>query len=204
MIYDLTHAINRDLPVYPGDSRVKLKPVGGVEQAGFLDHVLTMDTHSGTHIDAPAHMIADGKQLKDYPLERFVRIGICIDVRGGFNFEEIEKALDQDGLAVLFFTGASDYYREEKYWREFPVLDEACSQMLIDKKVSMVGVDAGSFDRQSETGVHKRLLGADILLIENLTSLEPLIGKTFDLYALPLKLEKDGAPSRVIAITSTP
>lgn len=38
-----------------------------------------------------------------------------------------------------------------------------------------------------------------ILPIENLTGLEPLIGKNFDLYALPLKLEKDGAPTRVIA-----
>jgi len=201
MIYDLTQTINEALPVYPGDPKVTLQPVGGVEQAGFLDHLLTMDTHNGTHIDAPAHMIAGGKELRDYPIERFVRQGICIDARQGFNAEAIEKSVNQEGLAVLFFTGASDYFHEEKYWSEFPVLDKSCIQILINKKVSMVGVDAGSFDKQNDSKVHKSLLGADILLIENLTNLKPLIGQTFDLYALPIKLEKDGAPTRVIAIT---
>jgi arylformamidase len=62
-------------------------------------------------------------------------------------------------------------------------------------------MDTGSFDNAEGFPVHKQLLGADILLIENLTNLEPLIGKQFKLYALPLKLERDGAPARVIATT---
>lgn len=201
MIYDLTQTINEALPVHPGDPKIKLQPVGGVESDGFLDHLLSMDTHNGTHIDVPAHMIAGGKELKDYPVERFVCKGICIDSRAGFNAEEIDKSINQEGLAVLFCTGASDYFFEPKYWSEFPVLDEACIQKLIDKKVTMVGIDAGSFDIQENFPVHKSLLGADILLIENLTNLKALINQTFDLYALPIKLEKDGAPARVIAIT---
>lgn len=202
MIYDLTQTINENLPVYPGNPAVKYEPVGGVVQAGFLDHILTMDTHSGTHIDAPAHMIGDGKELKDYPIERFVQKGICIDARQSFSSEAIEKSVNEEDLVVLFYTGASEYFHEEKYWTDFAVLDEACIKTLINKKVSMVGIDAGSFDQQENFPVHKSLLGADILLIENLTNLKPLINQTFDLYALPLKLEKDGAPARVIAITN--
>lgn len=200
MIYDLTHAISEELPVYPGDPNVKLEPVGGIEQAGFLDHLLTMDTHNGTHIDAPAHMIAGGKELKAYSIDQFIKNAVCIDAAKGCDAETIASAINEEGLAVLFCTGASNYFYEERYWREYPVLDAACIKVLIDKKVSMVGVDAGSFDKAADFPVHRALLGAGILLIENLTGLAPLAGKTFDLYALPLKLEKDGAPARVIAV----
>ncbi|MBW3568532.1 cyclase family protein [Candidatus Parcubacteria bacterium] len=199
MIYDLTQTTNEDLPVYPGDPKVKLEPIGGVDETGFLDHLLTMDTHNGTHIDAPAHIIADGKELKDYPIERFVLKGICIDARGGFKPADIKRQVNEDGLAVLFCTGMSRYFYEEKYWQDYPVLDDSCMQALINKKVSLVGIDAGSLDNQDDFPVHKALLLADILPVENLTGLEPIIGKTFNLYALPLKLEKDGAPARVIA-----
>lgn len=101
----------------------------------------------------------------------------------------------------MFFTGASDFFKDEKYWHEYLVPDEATIKILIDKKVPLVGVDTGSFDNAEDFPVHKALLGADILLIENLTNLAPLAGKNFELYALPIKLEKDGAPARVIAKT---
>lgn len=199
MIYDLSHPINEDLPVYPGDFTVKLEPVGGVKSSGFLDHVLTMDTHNGTHIDAPAHMVSSGKGLKDYSIERFITKGICLKAQGGFNAKKISESITKKGLAVLFYTGASDYFYQPKYWQEFPVMDSSCAHILIENNVSMVGVDAGSFDNQDGFPVHKALLGADILLIENLTNLKELVGKSFELFALPLKLEKDGAPARVIA-----
>jgi kynurenine formamidase len=201
MIYDLTQTINEDLPVYPGDPKTKLEPVGDIDQTGFVDHLLTIDSHSGTHIDAPAHMIAGGKELKDYPIDRFIGRGVCLDVRNGFNDRDIKQQINEEGLAVLFYTAASDYFYEPKYWQDYPVMNQACTKILIDKKVSIVGVDAGSFDNTEDFPVHKTLLTASIVLIENLTGLEPLVGKIFDFYALPLKLEKDGAPARVIAIT---
>lgn len=87
MIYDLSHAITNDLPVYPGDPRVKIEQVGQLEKDGFADRLLTMGTHNGTHMDAPAHMIASGKQLKDFPTDRFVCQAVCVDVRDGFDTE---------------------------------------------------------------------------------------------------------------------
>jgi kynurenine formamidase len=90
-------------------------------------------------------------------------------------------------------------FTEERYWHDYPVLDDAIVKVLIDKKVSMVGVDAGSFDNVEDFPVHKMLLDADILLIENLTNMARLAGRRFELYALPLKLEQDGAPARVAA-----
>ncbi len=202
MIYDLTQTITKNLPVYPGDPSIKLEPIGGIRQTGALDHLLTMDTHSGTHVDAPAHMISGGKALKDYAIDRFVRKGVCLDVRAGFSAAVIADSVPEEGLAILFYTGTSDYFYEARYWHQYPVLDASCVQMLIEKRVSIVGLDTGSLDNAKGFPVHKALFAADILPIENLTGLLPLVGRTFTLYALPLKLEQDGAPARVIAVTA--
>ena len=101
--------------------------------------------------------------------------------------------------SVIFYTGISEFFLEEKYWHEYSVLDEECCQTLIDKKVSMIGLDTASADNLDGFPIHKKLLGADILIIENLTNLKGLVGKTFEFQTLPIKLENDGAPVRAIA-----
>ncbi len=53
--------------------------------------------------------------------------------------------------------------------------------------------------RMSRFKTHKILLGGGVLIIENLTNVGLLAGKDFTVYALPIKLELDGAPARVIA-----
>ncbi len=190
------------MPVYPGDPRVELAAVATLAKDGFAVTDLHIGTHTGTHIDAAAHMIESGKRLDEYALERFLARGVCIDVHDGFTAESIAQQLHSDGLAVCFYTGASEYFYEERYWHDYLVPDEATVRLLIDRKVALAGIDAGSFDIDEDFLVHKALLGADILLIENLANLRPLIGKQFDLYALPLKVAGDGAPVRVIARTA--
>jgi len=150
-------------------------------------------------MDAPMHMIDGGKQLKDYPVGRFICDAICIDASSGFDARAIGSADIKPGMAVLFYTGASEYFTEEKYWHKYHVLDQASCEALREKRVSMIGVDTGSVDTEEDFPVHKVLLGTDILILENLTNLKELAGKTFELIALPLKLEKDAAPARVIA-----
>jgi kynurenine formamidase len=199
MLYDLTQSLHANTPVYPGDPKVKVEPASTIQKDGYCDHLLTMGTHNGTHMDAPAHMIVGGKGLKDYPVDRFVVQAVCIDVRNGFDANEIAGQIDVDGLGVLFSTGASEYFSQERYWHQYLVPDEVTVKLLIEKKVSIAGIDTGSFDNTNDFPVHKALLGADILLIENLTGLAPIFGKRFELYALPIKLEQDGAPARVVA-----
>ncbi len=199
MIYDLTHMIRDDLPVYPGDPKPVVQPVATLAHDGYAVSSVTIGTHTGTHIDAPQHMLDSGKSLHEYPVERFIVQAVCIDVHNGFEAKAIKQQIYRPGLAVLFCTGASNYFNEPRYWHDFPVLDLATISVLIGMQVPLVGVDAGSFDNDESFSVHKALLGADILLVENLTNLGQLIGKQIELTALPLKLAADGAPVRVIA-----
>lgn len=161
-------------------------------------HEFSMGTHIGTHVDAPSHMIEGGKNIDEYSLERFVVDAVCIDVRSGFDAETIRQNV-KAGSGVLFYTATEEYYQEERYFNEFPILDEESIRALVDIKPSFIGLDACGVDIDESFPVHITLLGADILIIENLTNLEQLVGKNFKLYAAPLALPTDGAPARVYA-----
>jgi arylformamidase len=62
-IIDLTHLLNSDITVYPGTEKPVFVQANTVEKDGFAEQKMTMYTHTGTHIDAPFHMLANGKSL---------------------------------------------------------------------------------------------------------------------------------------------
>jgi kynurenine formamidase len=199
MLIDLSVTLNQQTPVYPGDPVIKIEPAGVIERDGWNDHVISVNTHVGTHIDAPLHMIAGGKTLDQVPIEQFVGRGRMIEVGKAFDLEDIKQADVQEGDIVLFRTGMSENYQEPVYFEEYPAMSEEVASYLVDRKVKMVGVDAGSVDNADGFPIHKILLGGEVLIIENLANLDKLTGKEFTVYALPIKLDIDGAPARVIA-----
>ncbi len=201
-IIDLSVLLNDRTPVYPGDPETVLKTITTVESDGHLDHYLSTVTHTGTHIDAPAHMLADGKTLNEFPVDHFVGRGVYIRVENNvFDLKTVKKSGIQAGDIVLFNTNMSDHYLEPTYWQNRPAMSEQIAQYLAESKVKMVGLDTGSADAQASDNypIHKILLGGDVLIIENMTNLAQLEGKKFTVYALPLKLDVDGAPTRAIA-----
>jgi arylformamidase len=102
---------------------------------------------------------------------------------------------------VLFYTGMGKKYTDASYFTDYPAMSEETAQFLVDAKVKMVGFDTGSADIHEDFPIHKILLAGNVLIIENLTNLDQLVGKNFTVYALPLNLQVDGSPARVIAVT---
>lgn len=199
MFIDLTVLLNVQTPVYSGDPSITIEPAGVLIRDGWNDHRISFGTHIGTHMDAPLHMIEGGKSLNQFPIEKFVGRGIVIDVSDGFTLEVVQQANTQPGDIVLFRTGMGSRYHEPVYFEDYPVMSEEVAHWLVERKVKMIGVDAGSVDNQEGFPIHRILLTGEVLIIENLTNLDQLKGKDFMVYALPLKLELDGAPARVIA-----
>ncbi len=197
MIIDLSVKVDEATPIYPGDPSIKIETAGVFDRDGWCDHLLSIGTHVGTHIDAPMHMLADGKSLDKMPIEQFVGRGVCVDVSSGFGGV---KSVDiQSGDIVLLHTGMGDKYHDPVYFETYPVMPEEIANYLIGRGSKMIGIDACSVDDVDGFPIHKLLLGKQVLIIENLTNLEQLFGKEFRVYALPLKLTVDGAPARVIA-----
>lgn len=200
MFVDLSVPLNNQTPVYPGDLPAKVQLVSLLERDGFTDHLISTGNHAGTHIDAPMHMIANGKSLNDFDVSHFVGRGRLVKVENGaFDLKAVQQADIKAGDIVLFHTGMSNYYHEPIYYKDYPAMPAEVAKYLVDLKVKMVGLDTGSADNADSFPIHKILLATDVLIIENLTNLDQLAGKNFTVYALPLKLEVDGAPARVIA-----
>jgi arylformamidase len=125
---------------------------------------------------------------------------VCIDVRDGFKLNDV-KAIPADVKAVLFYTGFDAYYDQPKYWTDYPVMGDDVIDELIKRGVSLIGLDCAGPDLDEKFPVHIRLLGADILIVENLTGLDKLVGKGIcEFHAVPLRLPLDGSPVRAFAV----
>ena len=174
MIIDLTMEFGENTPVYPGDPKPLFQQSATIEKNGYNAKKITFETHFSTHIDAPFHMIPDGKKLSEFPIETFTGRGMVFDG----NPEKIDEG------DIVFFQGK---------------ITEETAKELIRKKVKMVGTDQMSPD-DSPYPVHKLLLQNNILIVENLTNLDKIIGKRCTFFVLPLKINGDAAPCRAIAL----
>ena len=214
---DLTHTFGSSMPGFPGDPTPTLKQVAFLDKEGYVDHEIKTSMHLGTHIDAPMHMVKDGKSLAEIAPEKFFGPGVLIDARSQMrdshslsdrtNYEkkyfgvklnfDVSFVLEQS--IVLIFTGSSERYGFPEYYESYPELSYETAEALVNKKIKVVGFDTPSPDRQPFR-VHKLLLSKEILIIENLTNLEKLLDvPSFEVVALPFKLDADAAPVRVVA-----
>ena len=81
-VIDLTHTIHESMPVYPGTEPPKFLPANSYEKDGFKETLLTMFTHTGTHMDPPAHLFAGRTTLDRFPPEQFIGKALVIDCVG--------------------------------------------------------------------------------------------------------------------------
>jgi kynurenine formamidase len=197
MIIDLSVELSENTPAYPGDPKIGLRQSAAYASEGYLGHSVRLGTHTGTHIDAPAHMIEGEPTLGGLPLETFIGVGKLVK---GFSKEAIDAAgISVDDIA-LFDTGTSERYYDPSYFTDYPVMTEDVANYLLEKGVKMVGVDTCSVDDAEGFPIHKKLLAAGIPIVENLTNLSALYDRDFRVFALPLKLDVDGAPVRAFAV----
>ncbi|MDD2402658.1 MAG: cyclase family protein, partial [Clostridia bacterium] len=208
-IHDLSHIICSDMPVFPGTEQPIFQKVNTLDENGFNEAKITMYSHTGTHIDAPAHVLDKGCHLDDLEINYFIGSATVLD------FSNIKsQSIDIDCLKayeekikyvefVLIKTGWSRYWGEEKYYENFPSLSEKAAKWLSQFNLKGVGIDTISIDNSDSVifAVHKVLLGKNIIIIENLTNLDSVKADNFILSVLPLKnKDADGSPVRAISI----
>src|SRR3990167_3908309 len=123
---DLTHTFTLDMPVYPGDPKSTLEQVAHLRKDTYNDHKLTTVMHVGTHMDAPFHMIEDGKSMDEVSLDSFFGVGIVIDVRGKKKIDSsvLSNIKIESGLIILLYTGFGSKYRTKDYYKDNPELSE--------------------------------------------------------------------------------
>lgn len=208
-IIDLSHEIHPQIPVYPGTQPPVFKPTNRIAKDGFAETLISFYSHTATHMDAPAHILPDGRSLDQFPAGTFFGRACLVDVAqtslGVISVADLQPK--QQLLAEVDFlllkTDWSQHWGADCYFRDFPCLSVAAAEWLCQFKLKGVGIDAISVDpvESAELEVHQRLLGEEILIIENLTNLDKISAEQFYFSCLPLKLRAaDGSPVRAIAI----
>jgi len=210
-VIDLTHTISENMPVYPGTERPKLEVANTYEKDGFKETLLTMFSHTGTHMDPPAHLFAQRTTLDSFPVEQFVGKGLvidCSDLQEGekITMRYIERVKEKANQAqfILFRTGWDSRWGTSSYFGEYPYITEEVAEYLIHSNKKGVGLDVIGIDPISDENltIHRKLFAeTDMVVIENLTCLGEIGNELFTFCALPIKYSNsDGAPIRAIAV----
>lgn len=208
-IIDLSHSIKPDMPVFPGTESPIFETPVSIDHDGFTEKKITLFTHTGTHVDAPAHILKETITLDKMNIDHFWGKGCVIDVSNldGSNISRDFLLANQKQIEVvsfvLFYSGWSDYWGTKKYFDDFPLLDAEAAEWLTSFDLKGVGVDMISLDivDSTEMAVHKILLQKGFILIENLTNLYSIRDMEFYFSCLPLKItDADGSPIRAVAV----
>lgn len=213
--YDLTVALFHNCPGWPTNRRNEFSYEAVHCNDNFIGERIDMNTHTGTHLDAPYHFFPDGVTIDEIPLESFIGHAHLIDLKGikartGIGEKELESKTGdvKKGDIVLMRTGwAEKRSFSAEYCHDWPYLSKEGAQLLLDKGVKGVGIDAMSMGGWYEgTGrpCHEILLGNGIWLAEELFFPEELMRhKTCTFTAVPLKLKGfGGSPTRAFAVTN--
>jgi kynurenine formamidase len=229
-VVDLTYPFGKETIYWPTARPFEHRKVSwGKTDAGtfYAAAELCASEHGGTHIDAPIHF-AEGKRTVDaIPLALLMGPAAVIDVSARAAKDPDYRVSAEDvlaweaahgriraGMAVLLRTGWGRRWPDRKAYLgtdqpgdtknlHFPGWSKAAAELLVARRVDLVGLDTPSLDHGPSTDfiVHQVLNGADIPGLENLASLELLPPAGAFLVAAPMKIEGgSGAPTRVFAI----
>jgi len=205
-IYDISVQIRPDMPVWPGSVAPRLERALSLARGdpANVSH-LTLDVHTGTHVDAPLHSLVDGAGVDRLDLGDL--IGICHVIHllhvDPITADDLEgQALPRDLRRLLIRTVNSEQWtrRATRFITDFVALTADAARWIVDRGVRLVGVDYLSVQRfQDPTPeTHLVLLRAGVVLLEgaNLAAVPP---GTYELICLPLNLAgSEGAPARAI------
>lgn len=199
-IHDITAPIFEGMAVYKNKPEKQPK-LTTQTNAHVTESRLSLDVHTGTHIDAPLHMINEGKTFETIPLERLVRQCKVLDLTAVT--EKVTKAdledlhIEKDDFILLKTKNSFD----EGFNFEFIYVAEDAAVYLVEKGISGIGIDALGIERAQEGHpTHRALMGQDIIIMEGLQLKEVSAGEYF-MVAAPLKLQgTDAAPARVLLL----
>lgn len=210
-VIDLSHPVHWEMPVFPGTEPPRFEPANTLESDGFIETKLTFYSHTGTHLDAPAHMLLEGLSLDQFCIDDFIGTAAIVDCistdePGLITWQHLQQYKEKISKVqfVIFKTGWSKYWGTEDYYRGFPTLtEEAASWLARLEKLKGIGVDTITIDQMDSTTfpIHHSLFAKNLLVVENLCNLEAVTTEYFTFSCLPLKTwHADGSPIRAVAL----
>lgn len=201
-VYDVTVPLVPGLPVYPGDPPFEIEPVQRLGSAPFNLSRISLATHTGTHVDAPAHFVPGGATIDALPPEILMGKARVVEILARERIEraDLEPQDLRDDLRILLKTRMSGQMLRSGFQEDHLYLSGDAAAYLAQAGLKLVGFDYLSVDRYGaqDFPAHHALLEAGVVIVEGLDLSEVEPGE-YDMTCLPLRVAGgDGAPARVI------
>ena len=199
---DLSHPVSNAMPTYPSDPDISIIREKDIDTDNTLLHSFKMGTHTGTHLDVPAHIILGGKTLNNFSLTSFTGTAVKVDEISYNSLEKLEGVVE----GVIYDTGWYRHFNDAEvfYGPDRPQIPEKLIEKVLELKVNFFGCDLPSVDASStkEKPVHRALLGKNVVIYELLNNLGQLPTlKPFQFYGFPISFKDlDGSPVRAVAL----
>ena len=221
-VVDLTHTLTPDFPTFGGEPGIAYEQMATMDGDGYQFFRLTIDEHSGTHIDAPLHFSADGTSVDEMPVESLMCPLCVIDIADRAAEDANAMVLPEDveawvsangaipeGACVAMRSGWAEKVGDPSYRNDaegnfaFPGFSKGASDLLMEAGAACIGVDTLSLDPgdSQDFAVHYSWLPSGRYGIENLAGLDavPAVGATVFVGA-PKHGGGTGGPARVLAM----
>lgn len=194
----------RDYMVHwPEDPPVRIQKIKDVERGdSHTLSTISMGSHTGTHIDAPAHFLKGGRTVDRIPLNLFSGKARVLEIKdaGSIKVAELAQFNVKRGERLLLKTSNSKLWQSSKFNENFVYISPGAAEYLAECRIELVGVDYLSVGGYKADGIsqHKALLGAGVCVLEGL-DLSKVFAGNYHLLCLPLRIENgDGSPARAI------
>lgn len=200
-LYDISLEINEDMISWDDKEDLKPKIDEGTrsESSGSIKSQICLDSHTGTHVDAPKHFLRDGKSIDKVQITKLrgeCRVVDCTDRKQEVKAEDVP---DCEERIVLFKTKNSELLSQNKFATDYVYVSENACEKVSEYGYEAVGIDYLGIGKYGNTRPsHEALLGNEIIVIEGL-DLRDISPGSYYFTGLPLKIEGcDGSPVRAV------
>jgi len=213
-LIDLSQPLYDGAPNCPVHPPVQSKIIADHPRDGWRVELLTLASHTGSHVDAPYHKLAGGASLDQIPLERFTGLAVIADFRDArpdqpFTSSMLARKLNVDlkDRIVLLATGwGAKRAMTDEWLHHSPYLSPEGAEWLVEQNIRAVGIDHYSIAGMRDpinSRTHEILLGANIWIVEELSFPKEIfaVPQPFEFMSLPINLKgHTGAFCRPVAV----
>jgi kynurenine formamidase len=167
--YELSHEWGHGVPMQPGYDDVRLYRSSQHAKNGVMAHRVRMVMHSGTHLNAPRHLVAKAKAVGEIDLERLFGSGVVLSIPKGkwqlievADLEAAAPAIEAGDIVVICTGWHRRYSDSQEYFGHSPGLSKAAAQWLVTRQVKLVAVDTPQIDHPLATSLGSHRNGPQI------------------------------------------